>query len=518
MVIYHLGHYGFFSKAITHKLTFHKGEETVYLIDLVLCSSTVIEFLKKNGFAFHDQGLGKIITYSDKDFIDINDKNELKEKIILTFDKLFIENGIDNLKKAEIYTGFDTFNAFGIYLGIKGLSYTQMELGKGLLEINRYGLNNKKIYDELLKEYDVLSSGNSLVKSVLRVKDGRGKVLEKDVLIDYQNLQKQLSEEEKDKILNCFGMKELQKKGGVFNLIVCSSFWVILNLKMSIIVYQRIYRLIMDIFEIDDYPWIIKTHPSADFKIEGWDYWKQEDTLISAFFPVDYMPLLDNIQICAVYATSSTGIQDIYPDKRKINLPLISTFRNYQLLEYIYLACYIAKRLEDEKTVYHVWGIETEFVQTLVNFFATKKELVTVRGINTSVLKGNIITFIDNITYSEQNNFITALKNADDLVKVIFINRKGKSIASCLDSSCINILKYFILIELYKIENEKVVNIGEFYFFCKDDDIRKRMEEFIFSKTLRHEGYVIYACTKKWFENIELLDVYMNTEISKTII
>ena len=64
MVLYQIGHYGFFLNAILHKLIYHKNDQAVFIFDKVIISKESTKFLEENKKNF--KNYGEIYLYNDK--------------------------------------------------------------------------------------------------------------------------------------------------------------------------------------------------------------------------------------------------------------------------------------------------------------------------------------------------------------------------------------------------------------------------------------------------------------------
>ena len=507
MVLYHLGHYGFFSCCITHKLSYHKDERTVYLMDEILTSPSVTVYIDRIKSRFEQTEIGTIITYTDKQFTGLQTEDELQDAILSFFDKLLSENGIVMDKLSAVYSGFDTYNAFGIYLGIRQIPYMVMEMGKGNLEQNRYHTNHLGAYDTLAERYRVLSSDNPLVTAVLRLEDGRGKILEKDRLISYQSLEQVMPEEDIKRILYCFEMEQYVEREGAYQLLICSSYWIIFHLHLRVEDYQQVYHELVDLSEKEELPVLIKPHPSADFDSSSWENWRSENILMPGAFPSNYLSFLKGVKVCGIVGSSSTGLRDLCSRAETVDMKLIPLFQNRKELVPAFLAVQIARQVSSHRTRLHLYGIHTEFMQDVVDCFWQKG--MHLRGINPSILRGDIFTFIDCVPKGSSKDLNVALRNADEHVKVLFLNTGGQNIIDGLSEENRELLSSFVPIEIWRLRKGEKKR-ERMFFFCKEAETRQRIQSFQYCKNMYHSGYGIYIFAKAWHEDKEIWRKYLN--------
>lgn len=500
MVLYHIGHYGALSQCITHKLTFHKNEETVFLLDETLSSPMVKEFVHSYKKRFYEQGIAKFLLYSDLEFTEIQDKKLLENKINDTFDYLLRKNGIRLDRLDVIYSAFDTFNAFGVYLCMKKQPFIMMELGLNQLEMDRYEMDgDKAVYRSLIKEYRALSSDNKYVSAVLRkARDNGNKILEKDILIDYQKLEEKFSDEDINKILTCFDMTGVNNVSGRYNLLVCSSYWIIFFLHQPFNYYREAYNLLIDFCGNASLPLVIKTHPSADFERTKWECDDMNIDIIHGEFPSGYLPLLKDMEIDTIISTGSTGVEKMYPNAVHKNFSLIPYFREFKYALNLYISLDIAGMIKTERTRFHAYGIDSTLVldmaKNVLNY-----EISNVSGINTSILKNDTFIIINGVPARELKNFVHALCNSDIDTKVIFLNQTGENIIlPCIEQNpelADNIVPVSIQkgYSTQKDSQQYIRTQRPMYFFCKNASIRNKVTSYILEKNFKYSGFVLRA-------------------------
>lgn len=496
MVLYHLGHYGLLSKCITHKIAFNNQREAIFLVDEKLSSPSTRKYLNEIKDKFEEARIAKIITYSDDIFVDLETEQELKQTVISFFDK-----NLDGYNIEEIYTGFDTFDAFGIYLTLKKKPYYLIELSTGYLEIRRYNLNNKKVYDGIIEKYNTLCSDNELVLGVIRNKDGREKITDKDIFVDYRSIEQSFDATMVSTILYCFGMSELEKQSGKFNLLVMSSYWTIFYLKKDFDWYFNTYHRILDLYAINDCKVILKPHPNSDFVESRWDNLHNGTLLISGGFPSGYMHLLKNLNIIQVIGTGSTGLKEIFPKSDITNLPLIDTFKYADKLIDIYLAANISTKISTEKTQFHFFNFGKELLD--YTFSSVWQKSIKFRGVNKRIYKGNIFVYVDFMSENDALEILEGLKNADEESVIFFSNRGRVHISKYLRDNK-EMIKYMVPLDVVVESVNNDIDKTTKILFCKSQKIRQEMYTFIFTKSLYYSGQILISRPQKWYENYEL--------------
>ncbi len=122
IVLYNTEHYGGLLNMIAIRCKYHKNDRAVLLLRY------------KDGMGeFHNQliqnGLfEKIIVHREKLG---KERNDVSSKIVSYYDSLLNQNGFCAQDFQKIYTGRDCDNTFGVYLILKKVNQTVVELVRG---------------------------------------------------------------------------------------------------------------------------------------------------------------------------------------------------------------------------------------------------------------------------------------------------------------------------------------------------------------------------------------------------
>lgn len=86
-VLYHIGHYGFLSKMLLHKMAYHKNDDIIFVLNLSACSEKTREFA--SGWNKRNSDIGKMYGYFERAFMHGPNVHSLENEIVSSFDGFF---------------------------------------------------------------------------------------------------------------------------------------------------------------------------------------------------------------------------------------------------------------------------------------------------------------------------------------------------------------------------------------------------------------------------------------------
>lgn len=483
-IIFIVQHMGSLFQFITLKETLYKKEKVILFVNKPKFTDTKFakNLIKENIFE-------NIISYSEPltkfDSEDIN-------SIIKIFDKVFEDNSVNINDIKHTVSACDTQNLFAIYLATKKINVDYIELiPNQLCDNNRYAINRicagaPLWVEELSIKYDALTGAGKNTKKRYLYPESKIE-FKKDIHYDFVKEFYNLPREYKDKILKCLEINDKIDFNN-FNVLLCnSSGWSCPKTGLQLPYHYIPYLLIADYYFLEKDNVYIKDHPQTPRQHFDKNIATHSQTL-NAETPIEFFGLLENFHIKKLVSVKSSGndkIKRFVDEEIKIGDSFLFNFRR---LHKTYIS-YMIQDYLDRKSNLHIFNLSKEFALNLKNIACNKVTENDIRGINPSILKGNIFTLISDYTMEQGPKLEIALLGADIDTKVVFY-KLNDYLPFSIDS--INLLDYLvpITIKKEKLREDTLSDIESetIYFFCKSEEIRNKLKIFTFSKDLKNTG------------------------------
>ena len=512
-VLYQVGHFGSLINCMLHKQYYHPNSEAIFLIDKVILNKLTLQnFMQRQGnFSF----LGEFYYYSDREIISsLNTDADAEQVIENYFDKFLQDNGVALEKISEIYSVFDTYNAFGVYLCLKKTEFNMIEPVPNALKIlSRYNLNKDvtPIYDETISKYKALSAHCNYCK---RLYSYDGTVFNnKETIINNSPaaLLDKLSDDKISKIVNAYNIKYDTAKD--YTLFILNSGWFVgaNGLKYPNGYFYLLHK-VKDIY-LKNKQLLIKPHPNTEFTLEKWNEEFPNADVIPAFFPSFLVPYLPDLHLSQMLSTGSSGAMGINVAHKQI--PFLF-FSSYQLINKLYVLISLSKYLNVPKEKFFHYGIHNKVIWSLSEelygheFSSTWSQLE---------FNENSFTIIDNIFWNP-GDFANSLKNQMRLINnnavIAFVNSNKDFIFMDENEEFIRDLYEMRITKTGQKDNccEKL-NDEVIYIFCKDHNKIVELQKFSLFERFDSQGYSIIVKGMEEDKRINDLSIKVDYLLSK---
>jgi hypothetical protein len=504
MVLFYCGHSVSLSQIVSLRYHFHADDRAILL-------STDSKFVNSN-FAsklIEIDCFMKIIFVHMRFTFHIETLTDQENKIVEYFDRIYLENYLEEVKFTHIYTAIDISNEFGIYLSLKHLPFIMCEPAPNHFKSDVGNSHDEKHFGanpsltQVNTKYDVLRGVDNhyVIRRLLYNTEGtlRGDLLSKDYLVDFWDLLVNLPLKVKNAISSCLD-KNLQYLTSECSCLfltqsprACMDLSGLSKTKMNLP-----YQLIADYYG-SKWKIYIKEHPEAES-----EYFLQkylEDSIqIDPAIPVDFYNFRESFAIRRVLSPFSSGTKKISNLTKEI-IDIGNIFGNYTLCHRLFFAFSLANEICTFKTQYYYsesfdGDFLIRFVRLCFNDFGAFPNYV-VRG---DILKGDSFVILYKIDPGFMGNVIKALVESDLDTKVIFLDTNEQ----------LNMLNSLIPIQITKTPtNDKCLDNLEpevLYFFCKNSEVRMRVENFSMEKTLKHTKLLLHAAVYKNSATVNIVE------------
>ena len=486
-ILYQVGHYGFLINAMIHKLSHHKNDKAIFLLDKVIMSPLAIDFVENNKDNF--KPLGDLVVYNDMDIITrIRQENPDEPELTFVdyFSNLLKKHSINLAHAKEIYSIFDTFNAFGAFLTIKGIPYSMIEGVAGQCQSEkRYFLNNNyKQYDEIIHKYRALSCNCPMVKALYCAAQASIKI---KPYYEYQSdieLIKHLDYASIRKVINVYGI-EFKNFPKDADMIVFSSGWIIGDLKMRLVDYYYAYQKLLDYY-VADRPAFLKPHPNLDFPIDEWKKFFPKNEVVPGYFPSLLVSYINDFNVSRIYSTSYSAVDG--KDSKTKSIPF-RYFYTHKLFHKLYYAYSLAHFLNIDPKHYEHFGMHNDITWSFQRDVMNLPEKSVWSVFN---FAPNSFTIIDDINWNKDDSLIKCInkmRELDNNAVIVFMNTKADFIFMDKDQTFV---PYIIPVHIKKRATKpnalESLNDEIVYVFCKDHKTRSTISSFSFVKQLNTVG------------------------------
>lgn len=496
-VVYQVGHFGFLINCILHKLCFHKDEAAVFLLDKVIANDiTVDNFIGcMDNFGY----IGKFYFYNDKEVIsEIASSGGAENAIAAYFDRFTAEIGLDLSSADEIYSIFDTYNSFGVYLNLRQLPFNMIEGVDGQCrDFKRYHLNKGVIpaYDDAIFRYKALSSDSAFCRRLYAY--GEGEPTEN---IIYGNspaeLLQRLSAEERDRLVSAYGIDFRYSSDKEYTVYILSSEWWSLDRKSQAgsLSPRELYfygnQTVADNF-INSENVIIKLHPNSDFDRQTLSRVFPDTEIIPGFFPSFLMEAIPHLKIGETVSTGSSGAKTVSADDNTVPFLFFDSLR---IANRLYAAVELAKHLGVLREKFFHYGIHNSVIRRMEREifgcdFSSEWSMFD--------FPEGSVTIFDNIFWNPGdflNRLLNKMRDIRNDAVIVFLNSAKDFIF--LNDTCeflpfmyeLRLEKKPLRMDTFEDLNEEVV-----YIFCKDPERVSKLSDLRLKKVNKYRGFELFA-------------------------
>ena len=512
-VIYQTGHYGFLIHCMLHKMKYHPNNDAIFLVDKVLMNELTIDFVKKNKNNF--KNVGKVILYNDKDIIRNGSTSvETKEQYTLQyFDNLLAKNQIDLAECEEIYSMFDTYNAFGVYLSMKKIFFSMIEIAANFCQsTKRYCLNKAfPVYDEMIYKYKAISYECAYLKKLFC---SGSKIVE---LVSYEenvnaiSMLKSLNKQEIKTIIDCYNLPPIVEGEKV--LFSFNSAWIAGQFGFDIPHYMYLNQQVADYFLPEDCKLLLKPHPNTDFDKKYWLQFFPKADYIPGYFPAMLLPYIENLNIYKSLNTGTTGVDQ--NDQKSINVPM-KFFYTHGENNLIHVALKLMEFIKTKKSNLEHYGLHNSVVWSMMSVNPVFDKFTSWSSLE---LEDDNVLIVGNINWNPgeyKEKLIKRMDSVNNNAVVIFLNNKNDFTFMTNDQ---RFLPYIIPIHIRKkkLKEDTMENMKEeiLYVYCKDEKMLNKIKKFNYSKKLKYVGVELNAEYDEKNQYLDLVNLKLDYLISK---
>jgi hypothetical protein len=397
------------------------------------------------------------------------------EQIKEYYDSFFAENNIELKKFTEIYLSFDTFNPLGAYLDLRGITHNVIiaTCQNWVYDISHtLGKLPQKYVDWMRSRHALLGEGEYTKIRYMHSNIEKIEVpLEKDVLLDFDEMFLSCGNETKGKLVSCLDLPvNVNTKTDSYLVLPNSTGYMSPRTRLPVNRRCYVYQLILDFYcnAPQNANIFYKEHPQVNLN-DGNKYF-YNCTVLDCVIPFELFALKENLRftnLVCVNSTSSIAAKNMCD---KIFSAHVDIFYEFRLMFLYYAVFKIDDIVSDRSTAHHHCSVNLSFLSDFAaQVFAKHYEW---KGINQTILSGNIFAVLGkNIA---PNCIYIALKNATSNVKAIIMY-----------TEMFEIERFKIFTDyLVKIKIKKCVTSSsciadtddeQFFFFCKDKAIRDKV-------------------------------------------
>lgn len=488
-ILYHVGHFGFLINCLLHKLVYHPDDKAIFILDKVIAAKESTDDFQKvqNNFSY----IGVFFFYNDREILMNSSFEKNPEKVITDyFDKFLRQSGINLSDMEEIYSAFDTYCAFGVYLSVKGIRYNMIECTPCQCRNRKRYFLNPKIpkYDEIIEKYSCLSADSKFCKKLISYDDTNYQAVETVYNNAPAKLIRRLQDDEIDKLVVAYDLNIETENDSLLYILQSSWFSGALGLPYPD-GYLYINKKILDLFVTDENrKIIIKPHPNCDFPMEKWKQEFPGFIVIPGYFPSLLIPNIKGLNISKVFTTGSTGSNDL--SIPTVEIPCGQFFPSYFLMNKLYVAICLSQYLKISKENFFHYGLHNKLTWMLTEKIYGCEFKSTWSNFE---FNDDSLTIIDNIFWNK-GNYFSRLKEKMQLIRnnavIVFLNSKNDFIFMSDDLNFLNDT-YELRLKKRKLAQDCFENMNDevLYIFCKDANRIRELEKFLLVREFSCQGY-----------------------------
>lgn len=486
-IIIEIQHLSALFQALTMKFKLFKNDDVILMVNNI--SFKDLEFTKnlvKNNIFV------KVVCFGEplNNFTDTN-----KTAILNIYDKIFEQNNLKIENAKTILSACDVQNLFSIYcfLNHKKVDFIELYVNQ-FVDKNRYHVNSQFAnapmwVEELSRKYNALTGDNIHSNNRYLYPESKIEYKNIDIHVDFLKDFFNLPKECKDLIVKCLDIKDNNLYHNCNILLLNSLGYSFPKTNLELPNHYFPYMLIADYYFKDESVFI-KDHPQT-IKSSFVEFIEPYMPTINSTLPIELFALIPNFYVNKLMSINSTG-NDKLKNFIKEEIRLTNNyFVSYKLVHKLFITFKI-ENLFGNSNNYHYFKIDKDFLELFKNNatdLITNKEFL---GINTKILKGNILTIIGDYSKEDAKNLVDALSASDQKTKVIFFKNE---ILNMISFENLKLLDYFLVLTIHKtklrdkflgdLEDEQIL------IFCKDDMFKNNVLNFSFEKDLIHTGIKI---------------------------
>ncbi len=309
-ILYHAGHFGYIIRFIAHHLTEYPKSNVIIAVDTSSMPDKAAEYIKSLQPRLRDNI--KFIFYTDRVFYDYQDTNSLRNAIESTFDQFLSSNDVNIDTVSKIYSGYDSQNAFCMYLIMKKRHFTLCDFSGETVQKSRSGKSPAS------RAYSVLQKNiyykNELVDEVIWFHPPREPIEKKQTLYDLPKKIRSLSEYDKNWIIHLYSLDDL-----VFNKTINVIMFRAGRTGFTKRDFVFYHKIICECIGIEPTDFIVKCHPRYVLSANLIKDIFPNSTIISAYAPAEVLNIIPNLRINNLITSSNSTNVDI--SDRQIILP-----------------------------------------------------------------------------------------------------------------------------------------------------------------------------------------------------
>lgn len=467
--------------SILHKLKYHKKENAVVCFPARNNDCNQVMKLLSDSVIFD-----KVYLYEEYDIVA-----EKSVDVIIDESIKFIEERFPiKLEYCKEINVFDDFYSVGIYLATKKIKYNFFEDGAGRLSTEEQLIEHIEkvcsVRKNIIEKLKLLGNSSTVIARYgdLTVQE-QGYYNEKDIHFSTSEILADLEEEERNEVLNLFGVSAKKTENDDTYAIILTQHYVNLNL-MSMEEQKNIYLCMADYFAGAN-KLIIKPHPSD---IHGlYHRWFPNAIVLDRFFPSELIPYCINKNYEVGIAVSSTAIHGLGNKLNKVLCFNQMLEKTYRYMHKYLVALAATKRIENNSSVEIITcGLNTLQLEGLNYFypeFYIKMKLIETFDEYKNDKNDEIKVLIIDQINEEQDNVYKLISNLCPQDVVIFLDTSKTARFVLKDNT--QVLDWIFPIEI-QIKKGKEICEDYIYVYTKNERSLKEIFMLEIKKVLQYSG------------------------------
>ena len=477
-VIYYVGHYGYLWRFLVHKTIYHKHDRALFIMNNSGFKEETENFLNEQIEAFPIYG--ELCFFPDNIFKNLSSEGEVKEKICDFFDSMLKEKGCD-LTHCSTYCGFDDYSSFPVYLTIRHKKFTMCGFDTQIISENRYKIRrpDPQHYWNVLRECRAQTWDNEYVSNVMwfttDLEKERAIVSKPSMVVDCDEQIEKMPNSDKINILSFFKIPTKIRRP--FNMVVCSSFWVMSVKYVSLKEFLTLYAQIADYF-LGSEKIIIKPHPNGDPPDKEWLFFFSDSYIIRGYVPFQLLKHIPNFTPKKIISTSGTAMAG---DGGSSVIDLTQG----GVLGY---------------KSYHKLFVIMSMIKELGNDISLEIELGVLMPVCEAYIQQRFPELLDTLTIPREKAKVVVKIMDETFGKMCDVSREieSNSIIFCLNShgnhvSDLRDIRYAMPICIHKKAIKTGADVSEemFVVYTKNEKIRRKISTYTQKYELKHSGIQI---------------------------
>jgi len=511
MVLYQVYHCGFLGQIITHRLTKYPNENAILLAGnrspihfgsyTEVCKNFVESGLFDQFFCY-DEFLG-IGTQSSE--------GDVEQAILAGYDKHFHKIGLDIKTFKTIVISFDGYNSFGIYLSLKGIKHSIINVSSDIFIRHHSQYNRLKKMNPDLEAYfnvcykhfasaSLITRPEPTLRSQFKDHDKNTKHEFFDEISSIQGF----CGNDIQKILSAFNLdNDMIYKSGKVLIVPYSTGGLNVESKKSHNAIQKRYSIDNQYHLIHQYLFdyylpdkniVIKPHPSIPLSGDILNLYYAGRKCFPALFPMEFIPIIKADNENSVYDTAVIGS---FTGKSKTaglarNLLFVSHefYTRFYILNRIYVTFSMLRELFPELIIKLRMNDDSVLVKEFSEYAMNFEQDLLVED-NTDCFTDTNTAYILNDHGGNSYETLARLMNAAENSMVFFLDSNEKFYEFLHEHGTLH--QFIVQITIKKIKLNIAPNLElcldeRLYVFCKNKHNRKKIMKFTMKKRLKSVG------------------------------